>query len=83
MSASIQQAYPGGLQPEEKQETNPNHFQCVIRFFLVNSLDSGLLIIVTLIASGLSFYHWTNNVRYRPRNHPLSSLKMAQYKKAA
>jgi len=44
MSASIQQAYPGGLQPEEKQETNPNHFQCVIRFFLVNSLDSGLLI---------------------------------------
>jgi phosphopantothenoylcysteine synthetase/decarboxylase len=32
---------------------------------------------VNLIASGLSFYHWTNNVRSCPRSHPLSTLTMA------
>ena len=36
---------------------------------------------VNLIASELFFYHWTNNVRLYPRNHPLSALKMASIKK--
>jgi hypothetical protein len=38
---------------------------------------------VNLIASELPFYHWTNYVRYCPRNHPLSSLKMVVLKIAA
>jgi hypothetical protein len=54
-----------------------------VNIALDNSLRGGLLIycIVNLIASELFFYHWTNNVRLYPRNHPLSALKMASIKK--